>query len=266
MDGLLEICAAAADVAEHAVQNDLHPMRVRLGAERAEILLCAEHGVDPLIVAGVVPVRRPGVEDRVQVQDLHTKLLQVRQLFPDAVQIAAVKIVVQDLAVGIRQVDRYVVLVFVHPVGRDFPGQIAAAALAEAVREDLIHDGSRTAGRDGIFVRQHAQLPEAARLHVRVALSLLKEAERAVLRGDMEVVEVEPGPADGHFPAPGIVKRVVRLLGERHTPQLLPIFGLQDERGRRGPAAARDQDMKRAGLVLLQRAEGRFELRKLAVE
>ena len=260
MDGLLEICAAAADVAEHAVQNDLHPMRVRLGAERAEILLRAEHGVDPLIVAGVVPVRRPGVEDRVQVQDLHTKLLQVRQLFPDAVQIAAVKIVVQDLAVDVRQVDRYVVLVFVHPVGRDFPGQIAAAALAEAVREYLIHDGARTAGRDGIFVRQHA------RLYVRVALSLLKEAERAVLRGDMEVVEVEPGLTDGHFPAPGIVKRVVRLLGERHTPQLLPIFGLQDERGRRGPAAARDQDMKRAGLVLLQRAEGRFELRKLAVE
>ena len=87
-----------------------------------------------------------------------------------------------------------------------------------------------------------------------------------VIAGDMEVVEVEPGLADGHFPAPGIVKRVVRLLGERHTPQLLPIFGLQDERGRRGPAAARDQDMKCAGLVLLQRAEGRFELRKLAVE
>ena len=209
MDGLLEIRAAAADMAEHAVQNDLHAMRVRLGAERAEILLCAEHGVDPLIVAGVVPVRRPGIEDRVQIQDLHAELLQVRQLFPDAVQIAAVKIVVQDLTVSVRQIDRRVVLVFVHPIGRDLPGQIAAAALAEAVRKDLIHDSACAVGRDGIFIRQHAQLPEAARLHIRVALPLLKEAERAVLRGNMEVVEIEPGLPDGHFPAPGIVKRVV---------------------------------------------------------
>ena len=67
MDGQLEICAAAADVAEHAVQNDLHAQRVRRAAERAEIRLCTEHGVDALVITGIVPVRRPCIENRIEI-------------------------------------------------------------------------------------------------------------------------------------------------------------------------------------------------------
>ena len=64
---LLEIGAAAADVAEYAVENDLHPQRMRRVAERAEILLCTEHGVNALVIAGIVPVRRPCIENRIEV-------------------------------------------------------------------------------------------------------------------------------------------------------------------------------------------------------
>ena len=67
MNCLLEIGAAAADVAEYAVENDLHPQRMRRVAERAEILLCTEHGVNALVIAGIVPVRRPCIENRIEV-------------------------------------------------------------------------------------------------------------------------------------------------------------------------------------------------------
>ena len=67
MDRLLKIRAAAADMAEYAVENDLHAQRVRRAAERAEIRLRAEHGVDALVITGIVPVRRPCIENRIEI-------------------------------------------------------------------------------------------------------------------------------------------------------------------------------------------------------
>ena len=209
MDRLLEIGAAAADVAEDTVENDFHTKRVGRVAQRTEIVLCAEHGIDALIIAGIIPVCRPGVENRIEIQKLHAERIQIWKLFTDAVQISAVEVVIEHLAVGVRQIDRYVVLVLVHPIGLDFPGQIAGSGLIKAIREDLIHDRARAVVRDGKFVLQNAELPESALLHICVAFALLEQAERTVLRGDVEVIEIQPGLKHGQLSAPGIIERIV---------------------------------------------------------
>ena len=135
--------------------------------------------------------------------------MQIRKLFADAVQIPAVKVVVEHLAVGVRQIDRHVVLVLMHPIGRDLPGQVTNSGLKKAVWEDLIHDCARAVVRDGEFFLQNAELPEAAVFHVRVAFALLEQAERAILRGDMEVIEIQSGIGNRQLSAPGIVERIV---------------------------------------------------------
>lgn len=186
--------------------------------------------------------------------------MQIRQLFADTVQISAVKVIIENLAVGIRQIDRHIVLVLMHPVWLDLPGQITGSGLIKTIWEDLIHDRARTVIRDGKFVLQDTELPEAAVFHVRVAFALLEQAERAVLRGDMEVIEIQSGIGNRQFPAPGIVERIVQLLCKRDTAQFRTVFRLQNEADRRCTAGARDHDVQRADLLLFERSEGRFEL------
>ena len=193
MNCLLEIRAAAADVAEYAVENDLHTKRMRRIAKGAEISLCAEHGVNALIIAGVISVRRPSIENRIEIQDLNAERMQIRQLFADPVQISAVKVVIEHFSVGIRQIDRYIVLVLMHPIWLDLAGQITGSGLIKTIREDLIHDCARAVVRDGEFILQNAELPEPAGFHVCVAFPLLEQTEGAVLRGDMEVIEIQSG-------------------------------------------------------------------------
>ena len=135
--------------------------------------------------------------------------MQIRQLFADTVQISAVKVIIENLAVGIRQIDRHIVLVLMHPVWLDLPGQITGSGLIKTIWEDLIHDRARTVIRDGKFVLQDTELPEAAVFHVRVAFALLEQAERAILRGDMEVIEIQSGIGNRQLSAPGIVERIV---------------------------------------------------------
>lgn len=73
----------------------------------------AEHRVDAGIVIRVVPVCRPGHEDRVEVEHLDTEIMQIIQLFAHAGEIAAEKVVICDLAAFVRLPDGDVVRVAV---------------------------------------------------------------------------------------------------------------------------------------------------------
>ena len=113
---VLKIPAPASHMGKHAVENHLHPPCMRVLAQSPEIFLGPQHRVDASVVAGVVPVRGKREENRVQIQKLHAQLLQIRKLFPDSGEISAVKVVVPDLSVLVRQIHRHVLLVLMHPV------------------------------------------------------------------------------------------------------------------------------------------------------
>ena len=164
---------------------------MRIFTQRPEIVLCSQHRVNAPIVARVVPVRRKREENRVQIQKLHAEFLQIGKLFANAVQIAAVKVVVPDLAVCVRQIHGHIMLVFMHPIGLEFLFAVAAPRLIEPVGENLIHDCALCILRRGVSVLHAAHLPQIARLDVCV-VSLLHEPEGLVLRRDEKIVEIKP--------------------------------------------------------------------------
>ena len=264
MDGTLKIRAAAADVGEYAVQHDPHAKLMRRGAQGGKIVLRAEHRVDALIIIRVVAVIRPRHKNRVEIQDLHAQLPQIRQLLADAVQVAAVKIVVQHLAVRIRLPDWHILAVFMHPVGLQFILTVALPGGGEAVGEDLIHHRAAQRlghGKGGVHA---ADLPEVSRLHICV-VPLLIQAEGLVFRGHAEVVKIQPRRRDGKRPAPGLIQRVRLLFCKRQALQLALLFIKQQHLHRNGADADGKHHMERAVLPRREHAEGAFELRELAV-
>ena len=221
VDGALKIRAAAADVRKYAVEHDLHAQLVRRRAQRRKIRLRAEHRVDALIVIGVIAVVRPRHKNGVEVQNFDAQIVQIRQLFADTVEIPAVKVVVQHLAVGVRPPDGHVLAVFMHPVGLQFLRAVARPGSGKAVGKNLIHHRAAQCVRHGKARIHAAHLPEVARLHVRVA-ALLIQAERLVLRRDAEIVKIQPRLVNGKFPAPGLIQRILCGARKRNAPQLLP--------------------------------------------
>ena len=144
----VEVEAVIAVVAEHAVQDDAHAALGRLGAQRLEVLLGAHHGVDGLIVAGVIAVVGVGLEDGVKVDGLHVQGLQIVELGQHALEAAAEEVVVQDLAVGVRLIDRDVVPVLVHDARRAVALLGRHLGAAEAVGEDIVGDAAAEPARD----------------------------------------------------------------------------------------------------------------------
>ena len=219
----LEIGAAVADVGEHAVQNDLHAALVRLVAEVPEIVLCAEHRVDAGIVIRVVPVRRPGHEDRVEVERLDAEIMQIIQLFAHAGEIAAEKVVICDLTAFVRLPDGDVVRVAVNPVGLELVVQVGLTGFCKAVGEDLVHDRALERGRHGKFLRDDADLPPVAVLHICV-VALLEQAERFVLRGDLEEIEIEVGVVQREGCRPRLIQLRCGGLGHGNVQIRLAVF------------------------------------------
>ena len=107
---------------EHAVQNHSHSPCFRLGAEGAEILLRAQHGVDLCIIRCVIAVIGGGFKNGAQVQGGHAHIPQLVQLAGDACQLAAEKVPVAGLAVGVRP-----------PLGNVFPTFLNIAVSDETV-------------------------------------------------------------------------------------------------------------------------------------
>ena len=157
---LVEVDAVCAGVGENAVQNDGDPALFRILAEGAEVLVGAQQGVYPAVVRCVVAVVLVGLEDGVQIDAGDAQILQVVQLAPDALQIAAEIVVVPDVAVFIGPV-----------VGRFAPlphdtvcGDILVgfAAAAEAVGEDLVHDAALEKFRGLVVLGKDGELEHPA--------------------------------------------------------------------------------------------------------
>lgn len=138
----VEVAAVVAGVVENAVQNHAHSALFRLLTQRFEVLLASEQRVDALVVAGVVAVVGVRLKNRVEVDGLHVQAFEVVELFHDAAQRAAEKVVIQDLSVLVRTVNRQVVPVFVQHARRDALALRlhGFAVAAEAVGENIIGD------------------------------------------------------------------------------------------------------------------------------
>ena len=145
----------------------------------------------------------------------------------------------------IRQIDRQLIPALMHPIGPQLLRAVADAGLIEPVREDLIHDRAPERLRHGIALLHTAQLPEVARLHIRVIL-LLEEPELFVCGGDTEAVKIQLRPLQRKGAAVAFVQ--------------------QQELHPRRAAADGDLDVHGTRLSRMQHAEGRFELGKLAVK
>ena len=189
-DSTLEEGRTVAGVGKDAVQQDVHPQPVGLVTEGLEVRLSAQHGVDLLIVGGVIAVVGPGLEDRRQIDDGHAHLPQRRELLPDAAEVSAEKVVVGDLAVLIGPPIRQLTPVGVDAVRFDLAGQVAVTGLIIAVREDLIDHGPSRPLWNLHPSGNGADLPTVASLHVG-AIPLLEQAEAALLLVNAEVVVIE---------------------------------------------------------------------------
>ena len=233
---------------------------MRLRAQRPEIVLRSQHRVDAPIVARVVPVRRKREEDRVQIQKLHAKLLQIGKLFAYAVQIAAVKVVVPDLAVRIRQIHGHIMLVFMHPIGLKLLFAVAAPRLIEPVGENLIHDCALCVLRRRVPFLHAAHLPQIARLDIRV-VSLLHEPEGLVLRCNEKIVEIKTRGFEGNLPAPRLVERIFLRLPKRRAERLRhAVLPQKPHLGSHRPARDRDIHPQAAVFSRPQRPERGLEL------
>ena len=153
--------AVGAHVVEDAVEDHADPALARLLDELLELLLVAEPRVDPRVVGGVVAVVRVRLEDRVEVDRGDAELLQVVELLPDALEVAAeVVAAVRALAARLgRGVVAAVALREVVPrllrrgerAVADRPDRrvVLRVRVLEAVREDLVDDRVPRPGRRG---------------------------------------------------------------------------------------------------------------------
>ena len=172
-----------------------------------------------------------GAEHRVQIEDGDAHLLQIRDLFADAVEGAAVKIHGPVLALTHRK--QILVPVPVHPAAARVVHGLGGRA-EKAVRKDLVDRGAVHPGRRlprGI-VQRDAEGVQAALAHMALAAQVvLRRAVApgmAVLVVDDEVVPVDAGlrgHCDGDLPYP------VAVEGHR-VGALLVHPGAQDHVGR----------------------------------
>ena len=135
---------------EHAVQHDADAALFAFLDQLAELLFGAEGRVDLHEVARVVAVVGKGAEDGIQVQDTDVQALQIIELFDDAADIAAEKVVIEHFPFAVHAVFGRFVPALMQPFfGRD----LYFAAAVKAIREDLIHDPAfEPIGRAKIFV------------------------------------------------------------------------------------------------------------------
>ncbi len=78
-------------VVKHAIQNQTHTLFLRVFTQAQQRLIAAKLNVNVAIVCGIVLMHAWRFKHRVKVQRRHAQFLQIRQLFADAVQIAAVE-------------------------------------------------------------------------------------------------------------------------------------------------------------------------------
>ena len=193
----VEVAAVVAGVVEHAVQHDAHAALCRLAAQRFEVLLVSEQRVDALIVARIIAVVGVRLKDRVEVQRAHMQALKIVELGQHAAQRAAEKVVVQDLPVLIRAVDRKIVPVFVQHARRDaLTRRLHRVAVpAEAVGENIIGDALAEPARRPVrrVVDRQLKAVSHAVEHLAASAVAARAEARAVRRVEGEPVPVQTG-------------------------------------------------------------------------
>lgn len=89
----VEVDAVGPGMGIDPVQNKAHSKGRRLLTETDEVLRAAQNGVGTHIVCAVVSVVGAGLDDGVEINAAHTQPLQIRELFLNAPESAAVKII-----------------------------------------------------------------------------------------------------------------------------------------------------------------------------
>ena len=100
----VEIQAVVAGVVEHAVENDFDAARFARGKQGVERFSAAEHLVYLAVVACIVLVIGIRLKDGAEVNAVYRKALEVVQLFDDAPQAAAEKLIVFERSAGVGRV------------------------------------------------------------------------------------------------------------------------------------------------------------------
>ena len=160
MAACVEVAAVVTGVIEHTVQHDAHTASGGFAAQCAEILLAAEQRVDALVIAGVVAVIGIRLKNRVEVNGGNVQALQIIQLGVYAAQRTAEKVVVEDFAVLIRQVDRNIVPVLVqHTRNHAFAFRLLGCLVAaEAVRKNVVGDAFTKPARRVVLAVVYGEL------------------------------------------------------------------------------------------------------------
>ena len=158
---LVEINAVCTGVRENAVQDDGNAVLFRIFAEQPEIFVCTEKRVNISIVGSIIAVVFVGFKNRVQINAGNTQLFEVVELAADSLQIAAEIVIVPNVSVCIRLVVRCAIpVVPQYPVSRNIFMRLSA--LAESVRENLIHDTALEEVRRFIVLCKNGQLIQFA--------------------------------------------------------------------------------------------------------
>ena len=158
---LVEVDAVRTGVRENAVQDNRNAMLFCIFAEYPEIFICTEKRVNIPIVGSIIAVVFVGFKNRVQINAGNTELFEVVELAADTLQIAAEIVIVPNVSVCIRLVVRCAIpVVPQYPVIRNIFMRLSA--LAESVRENLIHDTALEEVRRFIVLCKDGQLIQFA--------------------------------------------------------------------------------------------------------
>ena len=160
MAACVEVTAVVSGVIEYAIQYNAHAASGGFAAQRTEVLLTAEQRVDALVIAGIVAVIGIRLKDRIEINGGNVQALQIIQLGVYAAQRAAEKVVVEDFAVLIRQIDRNIVPVLVqHTLDHAFTLRLLGRLVAaEAVRKNVVGDALTEPARRVVIAVVHGQL------------------------------------------------------------------------------------------------------------
>ena len=185
----IKIDAVAAGMGENAIQDNADTQVVSLVTKRLEICFGSQHGVYTLIVSGIIAVVGIGHENGVEVDHLYPQILQIGQLFPHAVEVAAEK-VAAPVALCVGRIARHLVPACMDGKGPQLFRQVTVAGFEKSVGQNLIHDRSPGKIRRGKIGGNDAELPLVSRLHIG-SVALLEQAEPSVFLGHIEPVKIQ---------------------------------------------------------------------------
>ena len=201
---LAEVFAVHAGVVEDAVQNNSYVKFLCFGTKNSEIFLGSQQRVYFEIVRGVVPVVGARRKYRVQIDDADAQRRQIRQLFGDALKVAAPEVPFLYGVVFVADV-----------VGRSVPvlhapslvGSLAGAA--EPVGEDGVGYAPRVPFRHAVWLVD-ADLVGHRRFSVAVDLSFAAHGSRLVAVAHRHTVVVD----DEEIPEQAVLLRSLDLPAE----------------------------------------------------